>query len=373
MASTGTKIHEYYMRMALSMALRGTGRVSPNPRVGCVIVDYGSRGGRVVSCGYHKKYGDAHAETNALRNAGGSVAGMTAYVSLEPCCHTGHTSPCCDALIKAGVSRVVIGMSDPDPRVSGKGIAAMSSAGVEVIQRVLENECRRINRGFVKRVTEGRPWVSIKAAMSLDGDIALANGESKWITGGPARRLAHLMRAENDAVLVGVGTVLKDDPMLSVRDSDGVSPMKSVVDRDLKTPPEARVLSEGNCVIFSGPSPDESKFSSLLSRGAKIIKMETDAEGRIPPGGILREFASMGVNNLLVEGGAGLVSSFVKARAADEFSLFVSPRIMGNGIGAFGGLSFELMNGTIRLKDVRYRKIGEDFLIKGVPECSRAL
>jgi diaminohydroxyphosphoribosylaminopyrimidine deaminase/5-amino-6-(5-phosphoribosylamino)uracil reductase len=367
------KIHEYYMRMALSMALRGTGRVSPNPRVGCVIVDYVSRGGKVISCGYHKKYGGAHAETNALNNAGGPVAGMTAYVSLEPCCHTGHTPPCCDALIKAGISRVVTGMSDPDPRVSGRGISAMMSAGTEVITEVLENECRRINRGFVKRVTEGRPWVSVKAALSLDGDIALTNGESKWITGEPARRKAHLMRAENDAVLVGAGTVLRDDPMLSVRDTDGVSPLKSVVDRDLKISPEARILNGGNCVIFSGPSPDEKKFSSLLSRGAKIVKMKTDAEGRIPPGDILREFASMGVNNLLVEGGAGIVSSFVKAGAADEFSLFVSPRIMGKGIGAFGELSFGLMDETIRLKEISFRRTGEDFLIKGVPACSRAL
>jgi diaminohydroxyphosphoribosylaminopyrimidine deaminase/5-amino-6-(5-phosphoribosylamino)uracil reductase len=367
------KVHEYYMRMALSMALRGTGNVSPNPRVGCVIVDYGSRGGRVVSCGYHKKYGGAHAETDALRNAGGSVAGTTAYVSLEPCCHTGHTPPCCDALIKAGVSRVVVGMSDPDPRVSGRGISALASAGIEVIPRVLESECRRVNRGFVMRVTVGRPWVSVKAAVSLDGDIALAGGESKWITGEPARRRAHLMRAENDAVLVGAGTALKDNPMMSVRSTDGVSPLKSVVDRDLKISPEARILNGGNCVIFSGPSPEEKKFSALLSRGAKIVKMKTDAEGHIPPGDILREFASMGVNHLLVEGGAGLISSFVKAGMADEFSLFVSPRIMGDGIGAFKGLSFDLMDGTIRLKDVLFRRTGEDFLIKGVPECSRAL
>jgi diaminohydroxyphosphoribosylaminopyrimidine deaminase/5-amino-6-(5-phosphoribosylamino)uracil reductase len=367
------KMHEYYMRMALSMALRGTGRVSPNPRVGCVIVDWDSRGGRVVSLGYHKKYGDAHAEVNALRSAGCSVAGMTAYVSLEPCCHTGHTPPCCDALIKAGISRVVVGMSDPDPRVSGRGISNLLSAGIEVIPRVLEDECRLINRGFVKRVTEGWPWVSIKAALSLDGDIALANGESKWITGEAARRLAHLTRAENDAVLVGAGTVLKDDPMLSVRDTDGRSPLKSVVDRDLKTPPEARILREGGCTIFSGPSPDEKKFSALSSRGAKIIKMKTDAEGHIPPGDILREFASMGVNNLLVEGGAGLISSFLKAGAADEFSLFVSPRIMGNGIGVFGALSFGRMEETIRLKDISFRRVGEDFLIKGVPACSPAL
>jgi diaminohydroxyphosphoribosylaminopyrimidine deaminase/5-amino-6-(5-phosphoribosylamino)uracil reductase len=358
------------MRMAISLALRGTGRVSPNPRVGCVIVDSGPGGG-VVSFGYHKKYGSAHAEADALRRAGGSAAGTTAYVSLEPCCHTGHTPPCCDALIKAGVSRVVVGMSDPDPRVSGGGISAMTSAGIEVIEHVLEKECRRINRGFVMRVTEGRPWVTLKAALSLDGDIALANGESKWITGEPARRAAHSLRAENDAVLVGIGTVLRDDPELSVRNTDGDSPMKSIVDRELKTPADARILRGGGCVIFSGPSPDEGKISELSSRGAKIIKMKTDSGGRIPPGDILREFASMGVNRLLVEGGGGVLSSF--AGAADEFSLFVSPRIMGNGIGAFGGLSFNLMDETVRLKDVRVRMVGEDILIKGVPACSRAL
>jgi diaminohydroxyphosphoribosylaminopyrimidine deaminase/5-amino-6-(5-phosphoribosylamino)uracil reductase len=264
-------------------------------------------------------------------------------------------------------------MLDPDPRVSGKGVFALVSAGIEVIPHVLEDECRWINRGFVKRVTEGRPWVSIKAALSLDGNIALANGESKWITGVPARRLAHLARAENDVVLVGVGTVLKDDPMLSVRDTDGCSPIKSVVDRDLETPPEARLLDGGNCVIFSGSSPDEKKIRKLVSRGAKVIGMETDREGHIPPADILRKFASMGVNRLLLEGGAGLVSSFLRAEAADEFSLFVSPRIMGNGISAFRGLSFEQMGKTICLRDLSLIKTGEDFLIKGVPECSQAL
>jgi diaminohydroxyphosphoribosylaminopyrimidine deaminase/5-amino-6-(5-phosphoribosylamino)uracil reductase len=359
------------MRMAISMALRGTGNVSPNPRVGCVVVDYAAACGRVVSHGYHGAYGGPHAETEALRSAGVSAAGTTVYVTLEPCCHTGQTPPCCDALIRAGVARVVIGMTDPDPRVSGGGIAALLSAGIEVTSGVLEDECRRINRGFVKRVTEGRPWVTLKSALSLDGNIALSNGESKWITGEPARRLAHLLRAENDAVMVGSGTLLKDDPALSVRDTDGVSPIKSIVDRDLRTPPEARFLKGGVSVIFCGPSPDEKKISKLVSRGAKIIAMETEG-GHIPPADILRKLASMGVNRLLVEGGAGLASSFVRSGTADEMLLFVSPRVMGNGISAFGGLTFGLMSETVRLKDVTVRKVGEDFLVKGVPLCSQA-
>jgi diaminohydroxyphosphoribosylaminopyrimidine deaminase/5-amino-6-(5-phosphoribosylamino)uracil reductase len=241
------------MRMALSLAYRGTGNVSPNPMVGCVIVDYGVEGGRAVSCGYHRNYGGFHAEADALRKAKQPVEGCTVYVNLEPCCHTGNTPPCSDALIGAGVSRVIIGTEDPNPKVRGGGIKRLADAGIEVETGVLEDECRWINRGFIRNMTMGRPWVTVKAAVSLDGDIALANGDSKWISGAPSRVRAHLMRAENDAVVVGVGTVLKDDPALTVRDCEGVSPLKIVVDRCLDTPLSAHVLDDGRCFF----SPEE--------------------------------------------------------------------------------------------------------------------
>jgi diaminohydroxyphosphoribosylaminopyrimidine deaminase/5-amino-6-(5-phosphoribosylamino)uracil reductase len=351
------------MRMALSFARRGIGRVSPNPRVGCVIVDYASPGGEVVSCGFHKSFGGPHAETEAIKNALRPVRGMTAYVTLEPCCHTGHTPPCCDALISAGITRVVIGMTDPDPRVSGGGTAKLAAAGIEVVPSELEDECRRLNRGFVKRMTKGRPWVTIKAAVSMDGDIALRNGESKWITGIPARRLSHLMRAENDAVMIGIGSALKDDPELSVRDSEGLSPLKVIVDKDLEIPMNARVLKGEGAVVFTSCESRGEKISELLKRGVKVIK--TRGGGRIRPDVILKELAAMGVNYVMLEGGSGLISSFIEDNAADEAAFFTAPKLMGDGMQMARGLRFASMSFAVGVKNVRAKAVGADFLFRG--------
>jgi diaminohydroxyphosphoribosylaminopyrimidine deaminase/5-amino-6-(5-phosphoribosylamino)uracil reductase len=352
--------------MALSLARRGTGFVSPNPRVGCVITDYSAPKTKAVSCGFHGRYGGPHAETEAIRNAGGSVRGMTAYVTLEPCCHTGHTPPCCDALISAGIARVVIGMTDPDPRVSGGGTAKLEAAGIEVISGVLSEECGHLNRGFIKRVAEGRPWVTIKAAVSMDGNIALKNGESKWITGPEARRKAHLMRAANDVVLVGIGTVMKDDPELSVRDSEGRSPIKAVVDKDLEIPVDARVLNGGGRVIFTeftASGARGEKILELSKRGVRVIKSRI-CGGHIPPGEILKELAAMGANYVLIEGGAGLISSFVEAGCADEAAFFTAPKLLGDGVHV---TKFQIpsMNLAAKVKNLRAKTIGADVLLEG--------
>ncbi|MDR3280617.1 MAG: bifunctional diaminohydroxyphosphoribosylaminopyrimidine deaminase/5-amino-6-(5-phosphoribosylamino)uracil reductase RibD [Synergistaceae bacterium] len=365
--------HEYYMRMALSLARRGIGRVSPNPRVGCVIVDYASPDGHVVSRGYHKQYGGPHAEAAALADAGRSVCGCTAYVTLEPCCHTGHTPPCCDALIKAGITRVVAGMADPDPRVSGGGVRALESSGAEVICGVLEDECRRINRGFIKRVNDGRPWVTIKSALSTDGRVALPNGESQWITGVAARRKAHMLRAENDVVMVGIGTVLKDDPKLNVRDTDGKSPMKAIVDRDLASPDGAAALMDGERLIFTGRPARQKRAAQLRNAGIKIVELETGEDGHISPSAILNELGAMGMNYLMIEGGAGLVGSFLKSGNVDELSLFIAPKLMGRGMTMTSGLSFSLMDEVVEIKDLDIRRVGEDVWLRGTPSCSRAL
>jgi diaminohydroxyphosphoribosylaminopyrimidine deaminase/5-amino-6-(5-phosphoribosylamino)uracil reductase len=357
------RLHEYYMRMALSLARRGTGFVSPNPRVGCVIVDYGSSEPRVASCGFHGRYGGPHAETEAIKNARGSVRGMTAYVTLEPCCHTGHTPPCCDALIRAGIARVVTGMTDPDPRVSGGGTARLEAAGIKVVSGVLREECERLNRGFIKRVTEGRPWVTIKAAVSMDGNIALENGESKWITGPEARGKAHSMRAENDVVLVGIGTVTKDNPELSVRDAEGRSPIKAVVDRDLEISLDARVLSGGECVIFTSSGSCGEKISELAKMGVRVITSRT--RGRhIPPGEILGELAAMGANYVLVEGGAGMISSFVASGCADEAAFFTAPKLMGSGMRV-ANFQISSMDAAVKVKNFRVKAVGADFLLEG--------
>jgi diaminohydroxyphosphoribosylaminopyrimidine deaminase/5-amino-6-(5-phosphoribosylamino)uracil reductase len=366
-------IHERYMRMALSLAMRGSGYVSPNPRVGCVLVDHESDGGRVIAWGYHRRFGGPHAEAEALGKAGAEASGCTAYVNLEPCCHTGKTPPCSDALIESGVRRAVIGMNDPNPLVSGGGAEALRSAGIEVVSGVLEKECRWMNRGFIRRMTMGRPWVTVKAAVSLDGKIALENGESRWISGDDSRKRAHLMRADNDAVMAGVGTVLADDPMLTVRDTDGRSPLKVIADRNLRTSEDANVMKEGKCVFFTGPHPDEKKAESLIRRGAGVIKQNEDTGAYISMDELLGRLCGMGVNRLLVEGGAELVSSLTKAGLVDEFSLFIAPKILGRGICFSGDISFSYMDETITMREVRVSEIGGDILFEGVPACSPAL
>ena len=372
MTTDERNIHEYYMRMALSLALRGTGYVSPNPRVGCVIVDFSVPGGRVVSSGYHKKHGGPHAEVNAMEGAREPLAGTTAYVNLEPCCHTGLTPPCCDALIDAGISRVVTGIPDPDPRVSGGGAARLAAAGVTVVPRVLEEECLYLNRGFIKRVTKGVPWVTVKAAISIDGDIALANGESKWITGAPARRRAHMMRADSDVIMAGSGTIIKDDPLLSVRDTDGRSPMKAIVDRDLDIPLSARVFDDA-CVIFTDTSCCAEKASALENKGARIIKVRADGNRRIPPADMLRELAEMGVNYVMVEGGAGLISSFLSSGETDEIVLFEAAKLMGKGIGATDGLSVKNINDALPVRNISLKRVGRDIMLRGMMRCSQGL
>ena len=369
-SSDEMKKHERYMKMALSFALRGTGNVSPNPRIGCVIVDNSVEGGRMVSWGYHRRFGGPHAEVEAIKKAGGESKGCTAYVNLEPCCHTGKTPPCTDAIIEAGISSVVIGMRDPNPIVNGGGMKILKEAGIEVISGVLEAECRWLNRGFIRNMTAGRPWVTVKAAISTDGKMALKNGDSQWISGALSRERAHLMRAENDAIMVGVGTVLRDDPRLTVRDVDGRSPMKVIVDRDLDTPPESRILEQGRCVFFTGPEPDEERVNTLTMRGAKVIKQNCELCDHIPMDGLMSELAQMGVNQLMVEGGSRLISSLIRSCVVDEYSLFIAPKVLGEGLCFSDRIEFKHVDDAISMKQVKIRRIGDDIWFEGVPSCS---
>jgi diaminohydroxyphosphoribosylaminopyrimidine deaminase/5-amino-6-(5-phosphoribosylamino)uracil reductase len=363
-------VRDRYMRMALSFAMRGTGAVSPNPRAGCVLVDEGVEGGKLVSWGYHRQFGAPHAEAEALKKAGERAKGCTLYVNLEPCAHTGKTPPCVNAIIDAGVSRVVVGMKDPNPKVNGAGFEALERAGIEVIAGVLEEECRWVNRGFIRAMTLGRPWVTVKAAVSSDGKIALENGESKWISGSESRVRSHLLRAGNDAIMVGVGTILSDNPALSVRDVDGSSPVKVVVDRDLRTPEDANVLGGGKCVFLTGPSPDESKAEAFARRGARVIRQKEETGAHIPIDWILREICALGVNQLMVEGGSEVISSMIKSGAVDEYSIFIAPKVLGSGIGFSDSVSFANMDDTVSMKRMKVRKIGDDIWFEGIPACS---
>jgi diaminohydroxyphosphoribosylaminopyrimidine deaminase/5-amino-6-(5-phosphoribosylamino)uracil reductase len=359
--------HEHFMRMAISLAERGTGTVSPNPRVGCVLV----KDSKVVGWGYHRRYGGPHAEIEALRMAGEEASGSTAYVNLEPCSHYGKTPPCAPRLAEAGVRRVVAGMKDPNPRVNGGGLECLESAGIETVSGVLEKECRWLNRGFVRTMTLGRPWVTVKAAMSLDGDIALAGGESRWISSPLSRSKAHLLRSEHDAVLVGLGTVLADDPELTVRLVEGRSPLRVVLDSRLRTPLTAKVIGDGRCLFLAGENAPAERQAALESKGATVRRLPSEGPaGRPSVGQVLAALSAEGVSMLLVEGGSSVISGFVAAGMVDEYSLFVAPVLLGRGIQVTGEISLDHMGQAIALSPARIKRVEGDLWLEVSPKCS---
>jgi diaminohydroxyphosphoribosylaminopyrimidine deaminase/5-amino-6-(5-phosphoribosylamino)uracil reductase len=332
--STFDELDRTYMARALALAAKGLASAHPNPRVGCVIV----RDGRVVAEGWHERAGGPHAEAVALASALDSVVGATAYVTLEPCNHHGRTPPCSEALINAGVVRVVYAVGDPDPRVNGGGARRLREAGVQVESGLMETEATDLNAGFIKRMRQGLPLVRLKLAMSLDGRTALSDGRSQWITGEAARRDVQYWRARSSAVLTGIGTVLADDPLLSVRPAEaGVrQPLRVVLDSNLRTPPGARLL-EGAAAqgvwIFTA-STDKSRSAALEARGARIEQAPGAARaGSAPQVALAQVLASLGnagVNELLVEAGATLAGALVQQQCVDELLLYVAPLVLGD-------------------------------------------
>ena len=314
-----------FMAQALRLAARGLYTTTPNPRVGCVIV----KDGEVVGEGWHLKAGEPHAEVHALRAAGERALGATAYVTLEPCAHTGRTPPCAEALVAAGVARVVAAMQDPNPLVAGKGMARLAAAGIHVANGLLEAEARELNVGFVSRMTRGRPWVRLKVAMSLDGRTALANGVSQWITGADARRDAHAWRARSCAILTGIGTVRDDDPSLTVREvATSRQPLRVVLDGWLETRPTARVVDGGNALVFSSLD-DELRAAALTARGAKVICLP-DGTGKVDLAGMFSELGRRGINEVLVEAGARLNGALMTAGCIDELLIYQAPILLGD-------------------------------------------
>lgn len=356
---------ERYMRMAIDLASRGIGSVSPNPRVGCVITS--KDGERIISTGYHRKFGCAHAEADALGRSQERVDGATLYVNLEPCSHTGKTPPCAHAIVRAGITKVVAGMRDPNPIVSGNGIRILKEAGIDVVCGVLEDECKRLNRGFIRKMTLGRPWITIKAAQSLDGAMALSNGESKWITGEASRRRAHIMRSEHDAILIGAGTALHDAPSLDVRDADGPPPLRVIIDAKLSVP--CSVPAMRDAVIFCSSDAVVQDASSYSDIGARIVKTESK-DGSISLDAVMSELSSIGVNSVMVEGGPRTISRFLESGLADEVAIFIAAKFLGQGMRCTDKISFTSMNETISLKNVRIKDIEGDILVEGVPICS---
>ncbi|MGB8147710.1 MAG: bifunctional diaminohydroxyphosphoribosylaminopyrimidine deaminase/5-amino-6-(5-phosphoribosylamino)uracil reductase RibD [Azonexus sp.] len=344
------------MARALQLAERGMWTTTPNPRVGCVL----TRDGEVIGEGWHEKAGEPHAEVNALRAAGERVRGATAYVTLEPCSHHGRTPPCAEALVAAGVSRVVAAMSDPNPLVAGKGLAMLRAAGIEATSGLLENEARELNIGFVSRMTRGRPWLRLKAAASLDGKTALNNGVSQWITGPDARRDGHRWRARACAVLTGIGTVRDDDPQLLVRDVETTrQPLRVVVDSRLETPLSARIL-QGGPVLVAVAVDDEKRANLLRAAGAEVLLLP-NAAGKVELKDLLEELGRRGINEVHAEAGFKLNGSLLREGLVDELLLYLAPCLIGHDAsGLFNLPELTSLDGKRPLQIRDLRQIGED-------------
>ena len=348
-----------WMAQALRLAERGLYTTSPNPRVGCMLV----KNGVVVGEGWHERAGEPHAEVHALRAANDAARGATAYVTLEPCSHHGRTPPCADALINAGVARVVVAMQDPNPLVAGQGIAKLRAAGIDVECGLMEAAARELNIGFCSRMTRGRPWVSSKVGMSLDGRTALANGVSQWITGAAARQDVQHLRARSCAVLTGIGTVLADDAQLNVRSVETPrQPLRVVLDSKLEMPTSARILRDGGVVIYTAVQ-DAQKIVALEQKGATVC-VSPDAAGQVDLIAVLSDLAQRGSNEVLVEAGSTLNGALFKAGLVDELLLYVAPQLLGDaarGIAALGELTALDQRVDLEWQDVR--QVGSDLRI----------
>jgi diaminohydroxyphosphoribosylaminopyrimidine deaminase/5-amino-6-(5-phosphoribosylamino)uracil reductase len=361
-----------YMKRALTLARKGIGKTSPNPAVGCVIV----KNGAIIGEGWHRKAGGPHAEIHALAMAGDAAKGAVVYVTLEPCCHTGKTPPCSDALIKAGVKRVVVGMRDPNPRVSGGGLAALEQAGIDISHGVLEDACRALNLPFIKHITTGMPYVTYKSAMTLDGNIATITGESRWISCEESRKYVHRMRSRMDAVMVGVDTVIADNPQLTVRHVRGKNPLRVIVDTRLRTPESVIVLSEplSAKTIIATTESNPRVHLRYLKQGASIIVCKAD-EGRVSMTDLLEKLGAMGVQSILLEGGSRLAGTMLQQGLIDDLVFFMAPKLIGgNGFAPFTLKEMTSMDQAFRLVFTDVSRSGTDLLIHARPEgsCSPA-
>jgi diaminohydroxyphosphoribosylaminopyrimidine deaminase/5-amino-6-(5-phosphoribosylamino)uracil reductase len=354
-----------HMERALELAAKGFGRTSPNPMVGAVVVGDGG----VVGEGWHRRAGEPHAEVEALREAGSEAGGATLYTTLEPCCHHGRTPPCTEAVLKAGVSRVVVAMEDPNPEVNCRGIEALRAAGVEVQTGLLKKKAKRLNTPYVKFITQGLPYVTVKMALSLDGKIATATGESRWVTGVESRRMVHHFRNYTDAVLIGIGTVLADDPRLNVRVKfpDVRHPQKVIVDSKARMPTRGRTITEEpRTVVAVSPKASLSRITSLEEAGARV-EVINGSPVRVDMRGLMKRLAELDIVTVLVEGGGGVAGSLFEAGLVDEVVAFVAPVIIGglHAPGPVGGRGVERMIDAHRLVDVTYEQVGDDLMIRG--------
>ncbi|MDD5730934.1 MAG: bifunctional diaminohydroxyphosphoribosylaminopyrimidine deaminase/5-amino-6-(5-phosphoribosylamino)uracil reductase RibD [Candidatus Omnitrophica bacterium] len=359
------KNHEYYMNLAAKLALKAKGKTSPNPMVGAVVV----KNNKVIGQGYHEKAGFPHAEVIALDEAGKDARGATLYVTLEPCTHFGRTPPCVDRIIRSGVKEVVIGMIDPNPLNNGKGVEVLKKYKIKTVYPVLEDKLKKMNAVFIKYISKKMPYVTVKVAQSLDGKIATKTGDSKWITSDKSRVFSHRLRQYYDAIVVGVNTVLRDNPKLNAWFAKK-QPFKVIIDSQLSTPQEANIFSENSKVfIFTLPSQagQVTQNREGLSRKAKIVEVK-EKVGQVNLKDMLEKLAKMQVTSVLVEGGGTLIGSLFDDGLVDKVLFFISPKVIGGkeAISSVMGRGISRIDKAIKLKEVKLRRIGEDFLIEGL-------
>jgi diaminohydroxyphosphoribosylaminopyrimidine deaminase/5-amino-6-(5-phosphoribosylamino)uracil reductase len=354
---------EFYMKQALAIASFGEGRTSPNPLVGAVVV----KDGRIVGQGWHRQAGTPHAEIHALNQAGDLARGSTLYVTLEPCNHYGRTGPCTEAIIKAGIIRTVVGMVDPNPKVAGAGLRRLREAGIEVVDGILANEAAKQNETFVKWVSTGMPFTILKTAMTLDGKIATCSGQSQWITGSEARQYVHTLRDRCDAILVGVGTVLADNPQLTTRlNSGGKNPVRVIVDSSARTPLTASVVTDGLAptIIAVAPDAPSERRTELASSGIEIMEVERGAEG-LNLRQLFKQLGQRQLTSVLIEGGAAINAAALTANLVDKLYWFVAPKIVGGkqAPGPVGGPGIDMLNNAVQLEGMHVEMIGADTMI----------
>ena len=359
------KLDELFMMECISLARKGDGYVSSNPMVGAVLV----KGGKVIGRGYHKRFGGAHAEVEAIQNAKTSLRGATIYVNLEPCNYFGKTPACTDLIIRNGIAKVIIGCKDPNPLVAGKGIQQLKKAGIKVYTGVLEDECKKLNESFSKYIVSSLPFVALKIAQTLDGKIAGQRDESRWITNQASRKFVHHLRSRFDAVLVGAGTVEKDNPKLTVRDVKGRNPLRIVIDGNFSTNPDSKIYSQvdAKTILFTSKNSvrkQKKKKRTLGQKGVEIIELAAYRNGNLSLMKVLLELASRGIASVLVEGGAKIFSSFLQEKLADKLFIFIAPKIFGAGLNAFENLLHHSTKNHIRLKNISVINIGDNLLIE---------
>ena len=352
-----------YMKRALELAKKGAGHTSPNPMVGCVVV----KDGRIVTEGYHERYGEFHAERNALTRCEEDLTGAEMYVTLEPCCHQGNTPPCTDIIIERSIGKVYVGSMDPNPKVAGKGGKILQEHGIEVETGVLEKECLALNEIFFYYITTGMPYVAMKYAMTLDGKIASCTGDSKWVTGETARHHVHELRKQYSAILAGIGTVLADDPMLNCRIEEGVDPVRVVCDSSLRIPLSSQLVKTAGdipvIVAYAKENPEKEK--ALLQAGVELISAGRD--GRVDLAVLMRELGKRKIDSVLVEGGGAIHGSLLKSGLVQKIFCYLAPKLIGGREAGspVEGDGFSRMKDALPVKEMEILPLGEDICISG--------